>query len=32
MIVVFLVVAVSGLGVGVGLILSGQRTSQLFTA
>src|SRR5882672_12000468 len=30
MIVVFLVVAVSGLGVGVGLILSGQRTSQLF--
>jgi hypothetical protein len=30
MIVLFLVVAISGLGVGVGLILSSQRTAQLF--
>ncbi|HUL94170.1 MAG TPA: hypothetical protein VLV56_17670 [Burkholderiales bacterium] len=30
MIVLFLVVAVSGLGVGIGLILSSQKTSQLF--
>jgi hypothetical protein len=30
MIVLFLVVAVSGLGVGVGLILSSQKTSQIF--
>ena len=30
LIVVFLVVAVSGLGVGIGLIVSSQKTSQLF--
>lgn len=30
MIVLFLIVAVSGLGVGIGLILSSQKTSQLF--